>query len=294
MVASEKRLGPARRRSTRPSILKPELISNDPKIEKDKLTALQRQWHTKKKREDGAHLGILKLSMLAVARQPPHLADLAGGAWDKRSLSIQGRGKRRDATAASALPKHKQQPHLARRLQGKRRNAEEKRRGTGNKDKRGLVARFLEQGAGHPSRLRRGRPLGQIPPPHARETEWRREGMDLPGPVACCRRSVAEYLRPRRRPVHISSRRMGVSPLEEATMEEGRGGAWRRRRRPAPRSRPRTHPAVVFARVELPVAATAASSRPHRSARAACHRRYRVQLPWGLGARSLLPPAPTC
>jgi hypothetical protein len=109
--------------------------------------------------------------------------------------------------------------------------------------------------------------------------------MDLPGPVACRRRSVAEYLRPRRRPMHISPRRMGVSPLEEATMEEDRGGTWRRRRRPAPTSRPRTHPAVVFARVELPVAATvaatAASSRPLRSARAACHRRYRVQPPWG-------------
>jgi hypothetical protein len=96
MVASEQRLGPARRRSTRPPIPKPELISNDPETGKDKLTALQRRWHTKKKREDGAHLGILKLSMLAVARQPPHLADLARGAWDKRSLSIQGWGKRRD------------------------------------------------------------------------------------------------------------------------------------------------------------------------------------------------------
>jgi hypothetical protein len=118
-------------------------------------------------------------------------------------------------------------------------------------------------------RLWRGRPLGQIPPPHERETEWRREGMDLPGPVACHRRSVADYLRRRRRPVHISSRCMGVSPLEEATMEKDRGGARRRRRRPAPRSRPRAHPAVVFARAELPAAATAASSRPARSAWAA-------------------------
>jgi hypothetical protein len=47
-------------------------------------------------------------------------------------------------TAASALPKHKRQSHLARRLQGKRRNAEEKRMGTGNEDRRGLVACFLK------------------------------------------------------------------------------------------------------------------------------------------------------
>jgi hypothetical protein len=75
------------------------------------------------------------------------------------------------------------------------------------------------------SRLRRGRPLGQIPPPHEREMEWKREGIDLPGPVACRRCSVADYLRRRRRPVHISSGRTRVSPLEEAAMDEERGAA---------------------------------------------------------------------
>jgi hypothetical protein len=153
-----------------------------------------------------------------------------------------------------------------------------------------------------------GRPLGQIPPPPERETEWRREGMDLPGlsPAASAPLLTTSVVvaglctyppavrashRWRRPPWRKTGARRGGDGggRVETTMEEDRGAARRRRSRPAPRSRPRTHPAVIFAQAELPAAATATSSRPRRSARAVCHRRYRVQPPWALDAHSLLP-----
>jgi hypothetical protein len=123
-----------------------------------------------------------------------------------------------------------------------------------------------------------------------REMEWKREGMDLPGPVAC--RGAPSLT------TSVVVAGLCTYPLAVRVSHRWRRPPWtkrgarRRWRRPALRSRPRTHPAIVFARAALPAAATAASSRPRPSARAACHRHYRVQPPWALSTRSLLPPAP--
>jgi hypothetical protein len=107
--------------------------------------------------------------------------------------------------------------------------------------------------------------------------------------------------------VHISSRRTRVSPLEDGlttaliqySSDQGRfkGPPWRKTvaghsgdegGRDQGRGQGHIQPSSSLGRA-LPGAAIAASSRPRRSTRAACHRRNRVQPPWLLDACSCRP-----